>query len=129
MNSIGTISYGTYDSGDNYVASGDWTFGKTDPINNGRRLTMPVRPLPRKFVGLALLFATSLTFAADPWATKRGEQSAITVTTAYRMPTRRRLSPSEARKIALDILYRAENRRKQTAMKEAACGIDWEEIA
>jgi hypothetical protein len=40
----------------------------------------------------------------------------------------RRVSPSEARRIALNILYRAESRREQTAREEAARGIKWEDV-
>jgi hypothetical protein len=38
------------------------------------------------------------------------------------------LSLSEANQMALDILYRAEERRRQTAEAEAAHGIDWEDV-
>jgi hypothetical protein len=46
--------------------------------------------------------------------------------TSTSWPGGRRVSPSEARKIALDSLYRAEARRRQTAVEEAKHGIPWE---
>jgi hypothetical protein len=108
--------------------SGNWAFGEPPTGGNGHRPAVRHRPL-RQLAGAALLAVSSLTSTADPWVEQQQERSRVTTATASRSFPKRRISPAEARQIALDILYRAEQRREQAARYEAACGINWEEEA
>jgi hypothetical protein len=129
VNSTTMVLYDQPVGREGFSGSGNWAFGEATTGGNGHRLVAPVRPL-RQLAGWALLLAaTTLTSAADPWAEQQKEQSQATTASAFRPSTKRRISLAEARKLALDILYRAERRREQTAREEAARGINWEETA
>lgn len=75
-----------------------------------------------------LLAASSVSSFADPWAQTRQQRGRATMTAVFRPCRRRRISAIEARRIALSILYRAEEERLRIAEEEAARGIDWEDI-
>ena len=47
----------------------------------------------------------------------------------FQPSSRRRISPLEARRIALEILQRAEAGRARAAEAEAERGVNWEETA
>ncbi|MBN1396033.1 MAG: hypothetical protein JW959_13505 [Pirellulales bacterium] len=88
---------------------------------------------PRQCIGLAFLFpVSSLTASVDPWVDQQKErlsQTTETTTSPSSFSTRRRVTLSEAKTIAQSILFKAEERRRQTAEAEAARGINWEEWA
>jgi hypothetical protein len=50
------------------------------------------------------------------------------MSSAFQTSSRRRITPLEARRLALEILHRAEAGRAAAAEAEAKQGIDWEEV-
>lgn len=128
MNSAMPVSYECPVGREEFSGSGDWAFGQGISVGNGHRLIVHPHPL-RRLAGWALLLAaSSLTSTVDPWAEQQKERSQPTMAASFRAIPKRRISAAEARQIALDILYRAESRREQTAREEAARGISWEEF-
>lgn len=54
---------------------------------------------------------------------------ALTMTSTSQTSNRRRITPLEGRKLALDILHRAEAGKAAAAEAESRQGIDWEEAS
>ncbi len=79
---------------------------------------------------LAVLLAVSSTSSGpDPWSDNRQQRSQLTMSAPFQASRRRRITPLEARRLALEILYRAEAGRAAAAEAEAKQGINWEEMA
>ncbi|NLF08856.1 MAG: hypothetical protein GX594_12880 [Pirellulaceae bacterium] len=108
--------------------SASWNIGAI-PLTFNPRTQMPLHR--KSNIGLALILVkSSLTAIVDPWMQQQKEQRSQTTTPSLAiLPTKRRISLSEAREMALKLLYTAERRRLETAEAEAARGINWEDIA
>jgi hypothetical protein len=79
---------------------------------------------------VALLLAVScMTAGPDPWFRAERQRARLTVSTAFQTRGRRRITALEARRLALDILHRAEAGRAAAAEAEAKRGIDWEKAS
>jgi hypothetical protein len=110
-------------------ATGNWSIDRA-VVSTITPRVLRTNQFPRLF-GIALL-ATAVSSAsafADPWKNLGQHRSQLTATTAFRAHTRRRLTPAEARDLALDILRRAESGRDKYAELEARRGDLWEESA
>jgi hypothetical protein len=108
--------------------SGDWGYNSTAlSLSPGRR-AMPASHPVHPWRGLALLLAVStLTSTVDPWAEHRQERSGASLAISLGPSTKRRILPSEARRIALELLHRSEQRREESLRGEASHEICWEE--
>lgn len=109
--------------------SGNWT------IDNGTH-TLPdlrVAPMSRRLIQLAAVAffwaVSSMSSGPDPWSLIQHEPSQLTRSSTIQGSSRRRLTPLEARRLALEILRRAEAGREAAAEAEARRGIDWEEMS
>ncbi len=128
MNNTVTIERDVTFSQEKPSGSASWSFGVI-PLDIGARIKAISHP--RQCIGLAFLFpVSSLTASVDPWMEQQKEQRSQTTVTNVSLSylsTKRRITLSEAKKISQDILFKAEERRRQTAEAEAARGINWEE--
>jgi len=75
-----------------------------------------------------LLAVSSMSSGPDPWFEGRRQLSRLTSSSTFQTSSRRRITPLEARRLALEILHRAEAGRAAAAEAEARQGIDWEEV-
>lgn len=129
MCSTADFEYGQSSVLDRLTGSGNWTLDEV--ASGGRAAPKCVRPgfsLPQ-LARLALLVAiSSVSSGLDPWLQTRQRRSPLTLTSTFQTSTRRRITPSEARRMALEILHRAEAERAAIAFVEARQGIDWEEV-
>jgi hypothetical protein len=110
--------------------SANWAF------DNGTYTTFDPRigPIGRtrsQFARLAavLLAVSSMSSGPDPWCEARQQRSQLTVSSTFQASSRRRITIREARRMALETLYRAEAERAAAAQAEAERGINWEEVA
>ncbi len=111
-------------------ASGNWAF------DDGTRIAVApapayVRRWIMSFVGWAFVFAatSSISSCPDPWIESQRQRAQWTMAGAFQPYGRRRISSSEARRLALEILYRAEAERAAIAQAEAERGVNWEEVS
>lgn len=106
------------------VETGQWSVKGTSEAQ-----TRPV--LFRKCLqplGLALVFALSpITALADPWLSERRRFSHPTARISIEVMHRRRLSLSQARRLALELLASREDARLMTAEREARRAFEIEE--
>jgi len=112
---------------DTLSGSGNWAFD--DGIqghNAGARFAPVGRALPQLARLAILLVVSSASSGLDPCFFAQQQRSPLTMTTTFQTTSRRRISPLEARKMALAILRRAEAERAAVAQAEAERGIDWE---
>lgn len=108
------------------AATGRWAFDLTP--RTGPTVRSPL--LPRRLAGcLVLLAVSSFTSIADPWLDERRHRAQSSTLGVLRQPSRRRLSVAEARQMAMEVLYRAEEERAILASEEARRGINWEEVS
>jgi hypothetical protein len=78
--------------------------------------------------GVALVLAISpANYGTGPWFTDRRKESAGTLGSVSRSLVRRQITILEARRIALEVLARAEHQRVRFGEEEAHRGIDWEQ--
>jgi hypothetical protein len=115
---------------ENLSGSGNWAF------DNGTHALATAAPLvgftqgAPQLARFALLLAiSSVSSGFDPWFVSQQQPSPLTTTRTFEISSRRRIGPVEARKMALEILRRAEADRLAVAQAEAAREIDWEEIS
>ena len=108
--------------------SANWAIDERVVITVPTRAVTPLYWLQQVAGSALLLAATSVTSFIDPWAQTQQQRGQATMAAVFRPYRRRRISALEARRIALDILYRAEDERARIAEEEATRGIDWEEI-
>ena len=111
-------------------ASGNWAF------DDGTRIAVApapayVRRRIRSLVGWAFVIAatSSMSSCPDPWIESQQQRAQSTMAGAFEPFSRRRITLREARMLALEILYRAEEGRARAAQAEAERGIDWEEAS
>jgi len=105
-------------------ASGAWqlSIAMTAPL--GRDITKGVL----RNAGVAIALAISpVSCGIDPWFVDRRRQIATSVGSLFRPIVGRPITILEARRIALEVLARAEQDRVQFAEAEARRGIDWEQ--
>ena len=123
MNSALTAKAFQYEQDEWVPASGHWDF--TPALERRREW-----PLARRLLhhaGLAAMLAVSpMTFGVDPWFPDRRRQASLTLEATFEAIAGRPISLLEARRIALQILARAEQERSRFADEEARRGIDWE---
>ena len=109
--------------------SANWSFDNGTHTPFDPRVSAAGRSLGH-FARLALLLAvSSMSSAPDPWFLTQQQRSQLTMSSTFQTSSRRRITPLEARRMALEILYRAEAGRAAAAEAEAKRGIDWEEIS
>ena len=109
--------------------SANWKFEEGAVLAPAVKTVAPPRRI-QSFAGVALLLAaSSLSSCPDPWAHARQQRAQLTVSDIFRPHKRRWISARDARNMALEILYRAEEERAKYAQEEAERGIDWEEMS
>lgn len=129
MPSTNTIAYQIGSHDDSLSGTGNWLFGEAGPAPALSSRAQVTRRIPR-IAGIALLTAvSSVTAFSDPWAEVAQQRAQLTMSRAFQPYTRRRVTPAEARTLALEIMRRAEAEREKFAQGEAQHGIDWEETA
>lgn len=105
-------------------ASGDWQL-------SAAMTTLLGWGIPTKGIrdaGIAIALAISpVSCGSDPWFLDRKRRVPTSVEALFRPVLGRPITILEARKIALEILARAEQERLQFAEAEARRGIDWEQ--
>ena len=110
--------------------SGNWAF---DDGTRGFAAAPRFGPVGRaapQLARLALLLAiSSVSSGPDPWFETQQQCSPRTMTSTFQTSSRRRITPLEARRLALAILRRAEAGRAAAAAAEALQGIDWEDVS
>jgi hypothetical protein len=126
--STARIQYEQTTGHDFLSSSGNWAFDDdTRGFAPGARYVPTGRATPQ-LLGLALLLAVpSVSSGQEPRFDVQRHRSPLTMTTTFQTSSRRRISPLEARKMALAILHRAEAERAAAAQAEAERGIDWED--
>lgn len=128
MSSTAPISYEHAADRERLYGSGNWS------VDNGTHpvLSSAVPPSRRSLLHWAqvafLAAASSMTSGPDPWSEPQ-RRARITVASMFRTSNRRRITPREARRMALDLLYRAEAERAAAAQAEAERGIAWEDVS
>jgi len=129
VNNTARISYEVPTGQETLARSANWTF------DNGTRTIFDprVRPANRVLSQLArvaavLLAVSPMTTGPDPWSDARQQRSQLTLSSTFQTSSRRRITPLEARKMAMDILRRAEDGRAEAAEAEAKQGVDWEDL-
>ncbi len=85
------------------------------------------RSVPVAWLGWVFTVVSSLVPGPDPWVEVQRQRAQVTMAGAFQPYRRRRISSLEARRLALEILYRAEAERAAVAEAEARRGINWEE--
>lgn len=128
MSSTARISYEQPIGRETLSGSANWAF------DNGSHTLFDPRVGPASslvhFARLALLLAvSSMSSAPDPWFLTQQQPSVLTISSTFQTSSRRRIDPLEARRLALEILRRAEAGRAAAAEAEAKRGIDWEEVS
>jgi hypothetical protein len=110
------------------LGSGNWA------LDNGTRSTGALAPRvfarrapPVAWFGWVFTVVSSLVPGPDPWVEVQQQRAQVTMAGAFQPYRRRRISSLEARRLALEILYRAEAERAAIAEAEARRGIHWEE--
>ncbi len=115
---------------DTLSGSGDWAF---DNGTHGLAVAAPIAAVTlgaSQLARLTLLLAiSSVSSGFDPWFDSQQPPSPLTTTRTFEMSGRRRISPVEARNMALEILRRAEAGRAAIAQAEAEREINWEEVS
>ena len=128
MSSTADISYEQPIGRETVSGSANWSFdnGTHTPIDP--RVGAVSRSLAQ-FARLAVLLAvSSMTAGPDPWSETRQQRYQLTMSSTFQTSSRCRITPLEARKMAMEILHRAEVGRAAAAEAEAEQGIDWEEV-
>ncbi len=130
MSSTTRIEFEQATDRDTLSGSGNWAF---DNGTHGRATGVPFVPVTlgsAPWARLALLLAiSSVSSSFDPWFDSQKPPSPLTTTRTFEMTGRRRISPVQARNMALEILRRAEAGRVAIAQAEAEWEISWEEIS
>ncbi len=110
--------------------SANWAFDNGANTIFAARIGAVSRALSQ-WAGLAavLLAVSSMSSGPDPWSETPRQRSQLTMTAPFQTRRRRRITPLEARRLALEILHRAEAGRAAAAEAEARQGINWEEMA
>ena len=130
MCSTAHIQYEQATGRDRLSGSGNWAFDDdSHGIGTGPKFAPVGRTVPQ-LARLALLLAiSSVSSGPDPWSGTQQQRCQLTMSSTFQTSTRRRITPLEARSLALEILHRAEAGRAASAEAEAKRGIDWEEIS
>jgi hypothetical protein len=111
--------------------SGNWA------LDDGTRSigVFPPRVIARRapavaWLGWVFTVVSSPVPGPDPWVEVQRQRAQVTMASAFEpFSRRRRITLREARIIALEILYRAEEGRARAAQAEAERGINWEEAS
>jgi len=131
VNSTAHIQYEEGVQQESPIGSADWAFDDGTRSVPGLHLgavRRRVPPLARW--GLVFTVISSLSPCPDPWIEAQKQRGQLTMASAFQpYSSRRRISSLEARRLALEILYRAEAERAAIAQAEAERGIDWEEVS
>ncbi len=130
MSSTAPIQYEQANDRDALFGSGNWA------LDDGTRIAVAPAPgvAPQRIASLvrwAFVFAaiSSISSCPDPWIESQQQRAQFTMAAAFQPYGRRRISSVEARRLALEILYRAEAERVAIAQAEAERGINWEEVS
>jgi hypothetical protein len=83
----------------------------------------------KPLVEAILLAVPSMSCAPDPWFLTQQQRPGSTMRSTFQTSGRRRNSAIGARRMALEILRRAETGKAAAAEAEAKRGIDWEEVS
>jgi hypothetical protein len=113
-------------SANDVFCSGNWVVD--DAARDAQTLKTELRPRSATHLAaLAVLFATSsITSSVDPWREAQRGRAQMTMSAVFEPCFRRRITGTDARRLALDILRRAEKARAAFARAEAKGGVDWE---
>jgi hypothetical protein len=76
-----------------------------------------------------LLAISTITAVSDPWRPVEQQRAQFSVSSNFRSSDRRRITTVEARRMALEILRRAEAGRAAVAEAEARQLEGWEELS
>lgn len=129
MSSTAQISFDQPMGRETLAGSGNWAFDNGEHALFHPRLSPASRSLVH-LVRLALLMAvSSMSSAPDPWFLTQQQRSVSAMSSTFQRSSRRRITPLEARRMALEILRRAEAGRATAAEAEAKQGIEWEEVS
>ena len=129
MCSTARFQYPIVAAQDSLARSANWTYDDDTRMFAGPRFGTLGRAIPR-FAGIALLLAiSSASSCTDPWSETQRQRSELTMSSTFQTNSRRRVSPREARKLALAVLHRAESERAAAAQSESKQGIDWEDVS
>jgi len=129
VSSTARISYEQPMGRETLAGSGNWAFDNGTHTLFDPRVSRASRSLAQ-FARLALLLAlSSMSSAPDAWFLTQQQRSTSTMSSTFRTSSRRRVTLREARRLALEVLYRAEAERAVAAQAEAERGIDWEEVS
>ena len=129
MSSTAHIRYEQPTGRETLSGSANWAF------DNGTHAIFDPRigPVSRTLSQLArltvLLAVSSMSSGPDPWSETQQQRSQLTMSSTFQTSSRRRITLQEARRMALDILHRAEAERAAVAQAEAERGINWEEVS
>lgn len=125
MNKTLTVENVFFEEDGPIQASGAWQLSTamTAPLG----WVIPTKGILRD-AGMAIALAISpVSCGSDPWFLDRKRRVPTTVEALFRPVLGRPITIQEARKIALEILARAEQERLEFAEAEARRGIDWEQ--
>lgn len=115
---------------DDLSGSGNWAFDNgTHGLATAAPLFAVTQGAPQLARFTLLLAISSMSSGFDPWFVSQQQPSPLTTTRPFEVSSRRRISPVEARNMALEILRRAEAERLAVAQAEAEREIGWEEIS
>lgn len=105
--------------------SGSWTDSRTESIQR-----TPFPQLRAAVAGAATYFlaSTSTMVSADPLLLDRRRDNSVVVGYVVQIP-RRRISMSEARRIALDAMVQSDRLRDEFAEREARTSALWQVLA
>lgn len=101
-------------------ATGCWS------VNTEPRQVSPLRRALNAAGVAVVVFGTPLTGIADPWQADDRRRSALTRAMLLQTPSGRRVTLGEARRLAFELLRRAESERLEAARREADAQFAWE---
>lgn len=114
---------------DNLSGSGNWGFDSgVGGIGAGAKWGHFVGVAPRLARVAIVLAISSASSGLGAWFEAGEERSLLAMTSTFPAESRRRITPLEARRMALEVLRRAEAERAAAAEAEAERGIDWGEV-
>jgi len=131
VSSTADIHYEQATDRDALSGSANWDFDNGTHPTVRPRIAAPsrTRSCQRLRFCAMLLAVSSMTAVPDPWCETQHQRSQLTMSSTLQTISRRRITPLEARKMALEILYRAEKERADVAQAEAERGVSWEEVS
>lgn len=129
MSSTAHICYEQPVAGETLSGSANWAIDNGTPVVVEPRVGTTSRSLSQLARLAFVLAVSSMSSGPDPWFETQQQRVEFAMNNTFRTNSRRRITPLEARRMALDILHRAEAERAAVAQAEAQRGIDWEEAS